>query len=131
MSLGRTLLLVAIYLFAYLPLSYSETNIEELKHSINYDLRENAHCQVPYSVTRWKYAFCMTSLESDDIDNTLLQSCLKQIEKSAPSSADPCDSTMFYKRKWCEVSFERGYVLNVNSCVSDGSLFPSALEQGF
>ncbi len=125
-SLGWLLLVSLVCI-----VSIANEEFDELKYSISYESRENSHCQVPYSVVRWKYAYCMTVLESDSIENGQLNSCLSSIEKLRPRSRDVCDATLFYKTKWCETSFERGYVVSVNSCVSDPSLFPSALEQGF
>lgn len=110
-------------------------NLEVDKKILRHDAsgetqKENSNCTIPYPTARWKYAYCMTKIESDLTDSPDVQKCVTEAEKSQPTG-DPCEQNKYWKNLWCQVSAQKGFVTDRESCLNNATLFPTAVEEGF
>lgn len=118
-----TILAALFFVSGYAHASYPVGN------AANYSV-ENSHCEVPYAVSGWKMAFCMTLYESYDSGDYEVQKCLNDAIEINSLGDDVCNITKFWKTKWCQVSSDRGYVQSAESCLANPNLFPTSLEHG-
>ncbi len=109
-----------------------EVHEDETTHThANPAAMANKHCQAPSEPALWESAYCMTVYETDDPTTDEVKKCVEKNKKDAPQSDDVCEINMFWKKKWCELVAQRGYVVSFESCVEDPLQYPGGVETGY
>jgi hypothetical protein len=88
---------------------------------------ENCECAAPGITLRWKAAYCMPLMQTDDLENEGVQRCLARPDPAAVRKLGACGQNAHWKTMICRVLREKK---DVRKCVRDKTFVPRFVESG-
>lgn len=94
---------------------------------VPYKYEENCECAAPGITLRWKAAYCMSLVETDDLENEGAQRCLARPDPGAVRKLGACAQNAHWKTMICGVVHDKK---DVPQCVRDKTFVPRFVERG-
>jgi len=88
---------------------------------------ENCECAAPGITLRWKAAYCMPLMQTDDLENEGVQQCLARPDPAAVRKLGACGQNAYWKAMICGVLRQKN---DVRKCVRDKTFVPRFVEMG-
>jgi hypothetical protein len=89
---------------------------------------QNCDCPAPGITLRWKAAYCMATVPTDDFENEGVQQCLATPDPPAVRDQPACSQNAYWKTETCRVL--RGGKKEADACAKDRKFIPDIVAKG-
>jgi len=89
---------------------------------------QNCDCPAPGITIRWKAAYCMAMVQTDDLENEAVQQCLATPDPAGARDQPACSQNAYWKTETCRIL--HASKKEAGACARDRKFIPDIVAKG-